>query len=106
MNPIILALLAFGAVCVGVAVVTKIGGWLVAWARRAIRAIAGGLRAGVLTLAKQRGEISAYALAAPHGGDLEVLEEITVDEGELSQDVLEALRRHGAVSERITVEHY
>lgn len=102
MNLIYLALAA-AALYVGVRVVMKIGGWLVNWARNAIRAAIHGGRAGVLTLAAQEGQINAYALGAPHAGDLEVVDEITVDADELSEEVLQALRRHGAISERIDV---
>jgi hypothetical protein len=95
--------LALLGLYVGVKVVMKIGGWLVNWARRAIRAMMDGLRSGVLTLAKGQGEVQAYALGAPQGGELEVVDEITVDQDELDEEVLQALRRHGAVSERIYV---
>ena len=102
MNLIGLALLAVG-LYVGVRIVMKIGGWLVNWARRAIRAAIDGVRAGVLTVAKEENQINAYALGAPHAGDLEVVDEITVDEADLPEEVVQALRRHGAISERINV---
>jgi hypothetical protein len=103
MNLIGLALVAVG-LYVGVRVVMKVGGWLVSWARRAIRAAVDGARVGVLTLGANEGQINAYALGAPHAGDLQVVDEITVDEDQLSTEVLQALRRHGAISEQINVE--
>lgn len=91
-----LALLAIG-VYVGYKILTKIGGWLVNWAKTALR----GLGSGLLAIARKLGEIWAFAIALNEAPD--VVEEIEVDESQLSEDVLQALRRHGAVVERINV---
>jgi hypothetical protein len=91
-----LALLAIG-VYVGYKILTKISGWLVNWARTALR----GFGTGLLALARKLGEIWAFAISLNQSPD--VVEEIEVDESQLSEEVLQALRRHGAVVERISV---
>lgn len=96
-----LALLALG-IYVTYKIVTKIGGWLLKWARRAIRGLGTGVGQGLLAIARKAGEIWAFAVAQQYG-NVDVVEEIEVDEGDLSQDVLDALRRHGAVVEKIHI---
>lgn len=93
---IAIALLALG-VYVGYKILTKIGGWLVNWARTALR----GIGSGLLALARKLGAIWAFAIALNRAPD--VVEEIEVDESDLSEDVLQVLRQHGAVVEKINI---
>lgn len=93
---IALALLGIG-IYVGYKILMKIGGWLVNWARTALR----GIGSGLLAVARKLGEIWAFAIALNGGPD--VIEEIEVDEDDLSEDVLEVLRQRGAVVEKINI---
>lgn len=102
MDDLLKALLIILAVGVAAVILIKIGGWLVNWARNAIKRAIRGAKNGILTLVENFGEIIAYAIGNRYG-ELEVVEEITVDEDDLSEDVLEAIRRHQAVSEKIHV---
>jgi len=96
MDELITLLLIGLGIYVGYKILTKIGGRLVNWARAALR----GIGSGLLAVAMKLGEIWAFAVALNHGRP-DVVEEIEVDEGELSEDVLEALRQHGAVIQMI-----
>jgi hypothetical protein len=96
-----LILLAAGVV-IGALVITKIGGWLIEWAKNVIRSVGVGIKEGFLTLSKNAGDIHAYAIASQNNR-CDVVEEITVDETDLSEEILDALRRHRSVSEKIHV---
>ena len=102
MEELLLLLLGILAVGVAAAILIKIGGWLVSWARKVIRKAIQGVKYGLLTLANNFQSKSAYAIGENHG-ELEVVEEITVDEDDLSDEILEAIRRHQAVSEKIYI---
>lgn len=102
MEELLLLLLAGLVVGVAAAIIIKIGGYLVNWARNAIRNAFRGVRTGFLTLMENLSSIVAFAVAN-RNGELEVVEEITVDEDDLPDDILEAIRRHQAVSEKIHV---
>lgn len=94
-----------GAAALAIAYVAiRIGGWLLDWAFEAVQAAIPGVVRGLVQLVDDGGIITAYALGKiPHRGRLQVVEEIEVDEDDLDEEVLEALREHGAVRESFYV---
>ena len=98
MDDLIMLLLIGLGIYVGYKILMKIGGWLVNWARTALSGIGNGILAVARTLSK----ILAFAVALNQGAP-DVVEEIEVDESDLSEEVLEVLRQHGAVIQRINV---
>jgi hypothetical protein len=87
----------FGVLVIAGLVLSAVG-WLVNWARRAIKAAFAGISRGVLVLRRLYGEIRALAFG--HG----LAGEIPVDEADLPAEVQEELRRRGYIKEDIDVE--
>ncbi len=86
-----------GALVIAGLVLSAVG-WLVNWARQAIKAAFAGISRGVLVLRRLYGEIRALAFG--HG----LAGEIPVDEADLPAEVQEELRRRGYIKEDIDVE--
>lgn len=96
-----LALAALG-LYIGYKVAVYIGGWLVDWARNAIRAFVGYVSRGLLLLARSYGAIKAHAMGVS-GGRSQLVETIEVDESDLPPEVVDALYRSGAVYQNVDV---
>ena len=98
----------FGLIVIGAAgfalayAAYRVTAWIVNWAIEAVRSAIRGVTRGLVQLVQHGGSVMAYALGRDRD-HLQVVEEIEVDENDLDEDVLEALREHGAIRESFHV---